>query len=136
MRDRAGRRCLYSADIDYCYHHALRPLKLYQHESVYRFSTVFVILSCRILTNNNDHIHTRTHSYTHTHTLIHTHTHSYIHTNTYTCTYRQKYLVSKVIDNMPDEGDEEYVPSGKKTNMIIANTDYDWEDPERESRTF
>ena len=44
--------------------------------------------------------------------------------------------MSKVIDNMPDEGDEEYVPSGKKTNMIIANTDYDWEDPERKSGIF
>ena len=70
--------------------------------------------------------------HTHTHINTHTHIHTYIHNHK----YRQKYLVSKVIDNMPDEGDEEYVPSGKKTNMIIANTDYDWEDPERESRNF
>ena len=31
---------------------------------------------------------------------------------------------------MPDEVEEEYVQSGKKTNIMIANTDYDWEDPE------
>ena len=43
--------------------------------------------------------------------------------------YRQTFLVSKVIDQTPDVLDEEYVQSGKKTNMIIANTDYDWEDP-------
>ena len=44
--------------------------------------------------------------------------------------YRQTFLVSKVIDNLQDEANEEYVQSGKKTNIIIANTDYDWEDPE------
>ena len=38
--------------------------------------------------------------------------------------------MSKVIDNLQDEANEEYVQSGKKTNIIIANTDYDWEDPE------
>ena len=70
--------------------------------------------------------------YTPTHTHIHTHTTP----PSPPPTHRQTYLVSKVIDNMPDEGDEEYVPSGKKTNMIIANTDYDWEDPERKSGIF
>lgn len=71
-----------------------------------------------------------TQSHTHTLSPLPSHTHPPPHT------HRQTYLVSKVIDNMPDEGDEEYVPSGKKTNMIIANTDYDWEDPERKSGIF
>ena len=35
---------------------------------------------------------------------------------------------------MPDEVEEEYVQSGKKTNIMIANTDYDWEDPEGEKK--
>ena len=48
----------------------------------------------------------------------------------YESLYRQTFLVSKVIDNLQDEANEEYVQSGKKTNIIIANTDYDWEDPE------
>jgi hypothetical protein len=43
---------------------------------------------------------------------------------------RQTFLTSKVIDNLPDETDEEYIKKGKKTNIIIADTDYDWDDPE------
>jgi hypothetical protein len=39
-------------------------------------------------------------------------------------------LTSKVIDNLPDETEEEYIKKGKKTNIIIADTDYDWDDPE------
>jgi hypothetical protein len=35
-----------------------------------------------------------------------------------------------VIDNLPDETEEEYMKKGKKTNIIIADTDYDWDDPE------
>lgn len=54
----------------------------------------------------------------------------------YVPTYRQKFLVSKVIENQPDEVDEEYVQSGKKTNIMIANTDFDWEDPEGEEYSF
>ena len=45
-------------------------------------------------------------------------------------------MISKVIDNMPDEVEEEYVQSGKKTNIMIANTDYDWEDPEGRRNLF
>jgi anoctamin-10/anoctamin-7 len=42
---------------------------------------------------------------------------------------RQNFLCSKVIDNMPDPVEEEYQMSSKKTNIIIADSDYDWEDP-------
>ena len=50
--------------------------------------------------------------------------------------YRQTFLVSKVIDNLQDEAYEEYVQSGKKTNIMIANTDYDWDDPEGEEHSL
>jgi hypothetical protein len=42
---------------------------------------------------------------------------------------RQNFLCSKVIDNMPDPVEEEYQMSSKKPNIIIADSDYDWEDP-------
>ena len=44
--------------------------------------------------------------------------------------------MSKVIDNLQDEAYEEYVQSGKKTNIMIANTDYDWDDPEGEEHSL
>ena len=34
---------------------------------------------------------------------------------------RQDFLCSKVIDNLPDSIEEEYKPSSKKTNIIIAD---------------
>ena len=41
-----------------------------------------------------------------------------------------------MIDNLQDESYEEYVQSWKKTNIMIANTDYDWDDPEGEEHTL
>ena len=41
-----------------------------------------------------------------------------------------------MIDNLQDEAYEEYVQSGKKTNIMIANTDYDWDDPEGEEHSL
>jgi hypothetical protein len=46
-----------------------------------------------------------------------------------TSNHSQDFLCSKVIDNTPDQEEEEYQSSNKKTNIIIADTDYDWFDP-------
>jgi hypothetical protein len=49
--------------------------------------------------------------------------------NPYLLYHSQDFLCSKVIDNTPDQEEEEYQASNKKANIIIADTDYDWFDP-------
>ena len=40
---------------------------------------------------------------------------------------RQEFIVSKVIEGEPDEINEDFKPPDEKSNVMIGDTDYDWE---------
>ncbi len=40
--------------------------------------------------------------------------------------YRQEFLVSKVLDNIKDEFEEEYISTSSNTELLVRDTDYDY----------
>jgi hypothetical protein len=41
--------------------------------------------------------------------------------------HRQEFIIGKVIDGKPDETDEEFQAADLKSNVIVGDTDYDWQ---------
>jgi len=42
--------------------------------------------------------------------------------------YRKKFIVNKVLMNIADDVEDEYISTSSSLNLIINDTDFDWED--------